>query len=212
VSEITLQATVRATRGRTAANAVRRSGRVPGIFYLHNEKNIPIEVHSHDLRPLVYTSETHIVDLRFDDGTSEKCILRDVQFDPVTDRVIHFDLMGIVADERIRVEVPIVLKGSAIGVRNGGMLNHLLHKVEVECLPAGLPEHIEVDISHLEIGDMITIGSLEIPDVLFLLEPEVPIVTVGHARGEVAAAPVEEEEKLEPEVILRGKTEEEGKE
>lgn len=208
MSEVVLNATIRSAVGRISAKAARRAGLVPGIFYLHTEKNIPIEVKALDLRPLVYTGETHIVDLRLSDGSAEKCILRDVQFDPVTDRITHFDLMGFVAGEKMRIEVPIVLQGTAAGIRAGGALNHILHRVEIECLPAKLPEHISVDISHMEIGDVLTVGDLVVPDVEFLVDLDVPVATITHARVEAAPAPVEVEEVKEPEVIGRGKGEE----
>ena len=208
MSEVVLNATIRTRVGRISAKASRRAGLVPGIFYLHTEKNIPIEVKALDLRPLVYTAETHIVDLRLNDGSAEKCILRDVQFDPVSDRITHFDLMGFVAGEKMRIEVPIILHGTAAGVRAGGALNHILHRVEIECLPTKLPEHIEADISNLEIGDVLTVGDLVVPDVEFLVEMDVPVATVTHARGELTPTPVEGEEPAEPEVIGRGKEEE----
>ena len=207
MAEITLNANIRKEVGRSYANRLRRDGRVPGVFYLHNERNIAIDVKLLDLRPLVYTAETHIVNLMLDNGTSEKCLMREVQFDPITDKVIHFDLIGLVAGEKMRVEVPIVLHGSAIGVREGGVINHIMHRVEVECFPDKIPEHIEVDISHLHIGDIVTLQDLSLPDVEFMVDMELPIVTVQHSRAEVTTAVVAEE-PAEPEVIAKGKEDE----
>ncbi len=206
--EITLNATIRKGRGRSSSNRSRRQGIVPGVYYLHNSENIPIEVRALDLRPLVYTSDTHVVELKLDDGSSRKAIVRDVQFDPVTDSVIHFDLMGLVAGEEITVEVPIVLEGSAIGVREGGILNHILHKIEIQCLPTNLPEHISVDISEMKTGDIIHVGDLKAENVTFLMDPDNPVVTISHARTETVAAPIEGEQPTEPELIGR-KSEEE---
>jgi large subunit ribosomal protein L25 len=209
VAEIILNANIRKETGRTTAKAIRREGRVPGIFYLHNHKNIPIVVNTLDMRPLVYTSDTHIVDLRLDDGTAEKCVIREIQFDPITDKIVHFDLIGIVMDEKMEFEVPIVLEGSSIGVREGGMLSHLLHKVHVRCLPAQLPEHIAIDISDLQIGDVITVADIAVKDIEIHADPELPVVTIAHHRAAGEAAHVAEkaatEETEEPQVIVKGK-------
>jgi len=211
VSEITLHAKIRSNLGRSSSNSIRRAGNVPGIFYLHNETNIPIEVRSLDLRPLVYTAETHIVNLKLEDGSERQCIVRDVQFDPITDKVVHFDLMGLVKGEKIKMEIPVVLEGASVGVREGGVLNHILHKIELECLPSKLPEHIVVDISNLHIGDIVTVGDLNLSDVDFLIDAELPVVMIVHARGEeTEAGEVSEgEEMLEPEVISKGKSDKE---
>jgi large subunit ribosomal protein L25 len=215
VAEIILNATIRTETGRTTANALRNAGRVPGIYYMHTMKNIPISVHALDLRPLVYTSDTHIVDLRLDDGTTEKCVIREVQFDPVTDKIVHFDLIGLVMSEKMEFEVPIVLEGVSIGVREGGFLNHLLHRLHVRCLPAQLPVHIMVDITNLKVGEVITVGDLNVKDIDIHDHPDVPVVTVAHHRGAAAvetpaAERHESEESEEPEVITKGKTSKEG--
>jgi large subunit ribosomal protein L25 len=209
VAEIVLQAKIRTQTGYSTANALRRAGRVPGVFYLHNTKNYAIEVEALDLRPLVYTSETHIVDLQLDNGTSEKCIMRDIQFDPITDKIVHFDLIGLVMSEVMEFEVPVVLEGSSIGVREGGILNHILHKALVKCLPANLPEHIVVDISELKVGDIYTIGDIKIDGVEVLAEPDMPVVMIAHHRGAVEEHQAKldaEEAGEEPEVIAKGKT------
>ena len=210
MSEITLNAEIRTVGGRSAANQLRRNGMVPGVFYLHKEENIPIQVKALDMRPLVYTADTHIVNLQLNNGTTRKCILREVQFDPITDRIAHFDLMGLVLTEKLRMEVPVVTRGAAPGVRGGGVLNHILHKVEVECLASDLPEHIEVDISTMQIGDIITVGSLAYPNVHIFADADQPVVSVLHARGvQDAAIPAETEVAAEPEVITRGKSSDE---
>lgn len=206
MAEIILNANIRKVQGRAAVHQIRREGNIPGVYYHRGEDNIAIEVKTLDMRPLIYTAETHIVDLRLNDGTQKKCVLREVQFDPITDRVVHFDLQGLVMTEKIRIEVPIVLEGSAPGVRGGGLLNHILHKVEVECLPGKMPEHIAVDISAMEIGDIVTIADLKNADVDFLGDPELPVVTIAHSRSE--ATETAAEGPAEPEVISRGKVEE----
>ena len=209
MSEVTLNAEIRQVGGRSAANQLRRDGKVPGVYYLHNDQNIAIQVKALDMRPLVYTADTHIVNLQLNDGVARKCILREVQFDPVTDKIRHFDLMGLVLTQKIRMQVPVVLHGAAAGVRDGGVLNHILHKVEVECLASDLPEHIEVDISNMHIGDIITVSSIALENVTIFAEDDAPVVTVSHSRaGTETATESEEPAPTEPEVISRGKSDE----
>jgi large subunit ribosomal protein L25 len=204
VAEITLNATIRDYKGRSKSNTARRDGKVPGVFYHGSDKNIPIEVEALDLRSLVYTSETHIVDLRFSDGTSEAAILREVQFDPITDRIMHIDLVGVVRGQKMKFEVPITLDGQAEGVRAGGVMTQTLYKVEVECLPKDLPELIRVDVTGLVAGAALTVADLVVPNVEIITSGDVPVAVIGHARAEAEATG---EEAAEPQVGGEGKDE-----
>jgi large subunit ribosomal protein L25 len=211
VAEITLKATIRDYKGRSASNQARRGGLVPGVFYFHNTKNIPIEVKALDLRPLVYTSETHIVNLELSDGSREKCILREVQFDPITDRIMHIDLVGLLMGEKMKFEVPVQLEGIPAGVRDGGVLQQVLHKLDVECLPTDLPEYIAIDVSKLTSGESINVGDIVLEKGVILNDPENTVAVVGHARAAVSeeegAVAEADTEITEPEVLPRGKAE-----
>jgi large subunit ribosomal protein L25 len=197
MSEIVLNAQLRSELGKKA-KAVRRQEMIPGVFYAREEKPIPIKVTLLSLNPLIYTSETHVVDLRLGDGSARKCIL------------LH-------ENEELTVEVPVVLVGgTAPGVKEGGMLQQVIHKISVSCLPRHIPEKLEVDISGLGINDAIHVGDLPIPNVEVLANPEDTVVVVVPPRV-VAEAPVaaegEEVAPAEPEVVGKGKKEgEEGEE
>lgn len=204
MAEITLNATIRDYKGRSKSNTARRAGKVPGVFYHGSDKNIPIEVEALDLRSLIYTPETHIVDLRFSDGTREAAILREVQFDPITDRIMHIDLVGVVRGQKMKFEVPISLEGQAEGVRAGGVMTQTLYKVEVECLPKDLPEHITVDVTQLHAGTAITVADLVVPNVEIITSGDIPVAVIGHAREEAETAAGE---SAEPQVIGEGKGE-----
>ena len=102
--DITLQAEVRTQVGK-GSRAMRREGKVPGIYYIHGEENIPLAVEEKSLKPLIFTSEAHIVNLKLNTGTDKSCILRSIQFDPVSERAIHFDLQGLRENEEITIEV-----------------------------------------------------------------------------------------------------------
>jgi large subunit ribosomal protein L25 len=214
MSEITLSAEVRHQVGKQARR-LRRSGKVPGIYYGHGQKNIPVALPELALRPLIRTSATHVINLKLDDGSTHTCILRDVQFDPVTDRPMHFDLFGLHAEEELTIEVPVVVRGTAQGVRDGGILQHILHRVRVSCLPKHIPDRVEIDVTPLTIGHSIHVRDLSIPNVK-ILENEgsavvavVPPTIVKEPEPTVAAAA---EAPAEPEVIAKGKKPEEGAE
>jgi len=212
MSEIVLNADVRQQTGKRAKR-VRNEGNIPGIFYARGEENALIQVSKLGLDPLIYTSETHVIDLRLSDGSSKKCILRDVQFDPVSDRAVHFDLQGLKENERLTIEVPMVLTGGIpVGVRDGGMLQHVIHKLRISCLPKDIPSKIEVDVSALQINHSVHVSELAVTNVTVLENAESTVVAVVPptlVKETVAATPTEEEAK-EPEVVGKGKKPEEG--
>jgi len=202
MSDVQLQAQ-RRTPGRSIARAMRRERMVPGIFYFHGEEPIAIATHELSLRPLIYTTESHIVRLTLDDGIEKTCILKDIVFDPITDRPTHFDLQGVATDEQMRVEVPVTVVGRAAGQINGGVIDVPVHRLEISCLPQYLPEHIEVDITALEVGQSIHVSDINIPNVRILAPDDLTLVSVIPPRGEEAGA----SGITEPEVIARKKDE-----
>jgi len=196
---------------KSGTKKLRKEGSIPGVFYSRNSKPIHIDVPDKAINPLVFTSKTHLISLELEGHEQYECIIKDVQFDPVTDRVIHFDLFGLTKGEKITLEVPVQLVGSPIGVKEGGVLQHVMHKVEVNCLPSNIPEHIVVDVSGLKLGDSIHIGDLQLADIEFTDPNESLVVQVTHAKIREEAAPTAEdvaEEPAEPEVISKGKQEE----
>jgi len=211
MSEILVQGSKRALSTKGVVNQLRRDGNVPGIYYTKGVEPIPVYVSEKALKPIVFTSETHIINLKIGDGEELKSILKNVQFDPVTDRVVHFDLLGISADQEIEIEVPLLFEGQAKGVKEGGVVQQTLHKLSVSCLPANIPDHIAINISDLALGDSVHIRDLNVENVRFIQHPEVIIVSVVVPRAavETVAAAVPGEEKTEPEVITKGKQTEE---
>jgi large subunit ribosomal protein L25 len=192
----------------------RANGMTPGVYYAHGEGNVNIQVTATALESLVFTSETHVIDLRLADGSSRKCILRDVQFDPITDKPIHFDLQGLKEDEKLTIEVPVVLTGGIPqGVRDGGMLQHFIHKVRISCLPKNIPEKIEIPVGALGINNFVHVRDLQLPNLTVLENAETAIVGVmpPHIIKEETPAEVIEEPK-EPELVAKGKKAEEDEE
>lgn len=161
--------------GKKASKELRRSGLVPGIFYYHREEPVPIYSDPLSLREIIYTNAMRIIDLEItEDNYQRECVLKDVTFDPVTDKITHFDLLGIKRGEKMTIEIPVILKGQSIGVRLGGVMQHILRKVKVTCLPKDLPESIDIDIADLAIGHSITLANSAHENFEF----ELPLETV----------------------------------
>ncbi len=216
MSEITLDAEIRTEVGKRA-KAMRRMGKVPGIFYGHGKPNINLMLTELALKPLYSTTATHVINLKLNDGSTHMCILRAVQFDPVSERPVHFDLFGLSENEELTIEVPVKLIGGIPkGVKDGGILQHVMHRVEVSCLPRFIPDHVEVNVENLEMNRSIHVRDLTIPNVTILASADntivavVPPVVVKEA--EVAAVAPTGEVPAEPEVIAKGKKAEEGEE
>lgn len=211
MSELTLKAAKRSGFKRSTSRQMRKDGFVPGIYYINGGENIAIKAHELALRPVVFTDESHIINLEVEGETKPySCILKDVQFDPITSRLIHFDLLGLKEGEMINLEIPVSLHGNAQGVKDGGILQHVLHKLEVKCLPQNIPSHIDIEIGGLLIGDAIKVGDIKIENVEILNDENATVVSVvpPTTQATEAAPAAEEGTAAEPEVITKGKKEE----
>ncbi len=212
MSEVVVNAEIRQSTKKHAKHT-RWNGLVPGVYYARGEENINIQVPAVTLHPLVFTSETHVIDLHLADGSARKAILKDVQFDPITDRPVHFDLQGLKENEKLTIEIPVVLTGGIPkGVREGGMLQHFIHKLKISCLPKDIPEKIEVNVGELDINDFVHVSSIDIPGITILETSSSAVVGVMPptlVKEEVAPV-TEEVAAAEPEVVGKGKKTEEG--
>lgn len=215
MSEITVNASVRKEVGKKA-HTLRYKGDVPGIFYGHSKSNIPVTMSEKTLKPLYKTSAASIINLKLDDGSTYKCILKDVDFDPITDKPVHFDLFGVNETEVLTIEVPVLLTGGTPqGVKEGGILQLILHRLKVSCLPKDIPDHIEINVATLAINKSIHVADIKVPNVTIAENAKTAIVAVVPpiiekvpevAATEAAVVPAE------PEVIGKGKKPEEGEE
>ncbi|MEP7234590.1 MAG: 50S ribosomal protein L25 [Ignavibacteriota bacterium] len=211
MADIILKAESRSSLGGSTAKELRRNGRVPGVLYGHGEASIPFHVKALDLRPLIYTQETHIVNLNLD-GKQTKSILREVQFDPLTDHVRHIDLIILHAGEKVKLDVPVSLSGTAAGAKDGGIIDFVRHKLTINVLPDQIPQHIEVDITGLTIGHGIHIKDLPVKEGYTILGDENAVI-VACVAPKVVEDPVPgaTNEVVEPEQIqAKGKKDEEG--
>ena len=212
MEELVLNVEKRQVIGKKHTKQLRSMGRVPGVYYFHGQDTIPISVDAKQLKSVIHL-EASIIDLNFNDGHKTKCVIREVQWDPLYGKALHVDFMGIKLTEKITVKVPVHLIGTPEGVKkDGGILQQIIREIEIESLPLDIPEHIEIDISHLNIGDAIYVESLSIEKVKILVDPSRSIVVVRPpvVIVEPTAEVTEEEEGAEPEVV--GQKEEESEE
>ena len=211
MDSVKLAAESRADMGKGAARSLRRNGKVPAVMYGHGRDPLPITLEARMVSRLLEQigGETTLIDVVVDGGAPVKALVREVQRNPVRRvDVIHLDLYAVVANEPITVEVAVHLVGTADGVRNhGGILEHTLHRLTVRVLPADIPEHIDVDVTALGIGDSVHVSDLKLAKGEILNDGELSVVSVVQPRVEVAPA-VAEGTSAEPEVIKKGKGEE----
>lgn len=178
--------------GKKAAKAVRNRGNVPCVLYGRGVTPVHFEVPELSLRPLIYTSETHTVDVKIDKD-SWSCILRAIDFNPMTDAPSHADFQVLQQGEMIRITVPIQFHGTPAGQLEGGVTQVVLTELEIECFPKDIPGHIDVDIAGLLIGDTLHVSDLDLGNVSVLTSPGQTMVTVAGAAPEIE----EEVEELE---------------
>jgi large subunit ribosomal protein L25 len=211
-----LAATPRAERGKGAARALRRAGRVPGVVYGHAREPQPLAIDTHELDHLLeqISAENTVVELVVA-GRMARTLIREIQRHPFRRQVLHVDFQELVAGEKVTVRIPIVLTGSAVGVRvDGGILDQTLRDLEIEVDPVNIPNHIDVDVTNLVIGASIHVSDLVLPPgVESLVEADTTICVCSAPRAVVeeqpAAATETVEPAAEPEVIRKAKTEEE---
>ena len=214
MAEIYLNAKKREKSTKGALNDLRKNGYVPGTFYSKEKDAFSFMAQSVDVNRFVFTSETNIINLKVDDKEEVKGIVKDVQFDPITDKVTHVDILGLTAGQTLQLEIPVTLIGDAVGVKEGGSVQQNTHKLDVECLPRHIPEQIEIDVTNLSIGDSIHVKDLNLENVRILNAETVILASVIAPRTiEEPEEAVEDEilsdEPAEPEVIGKGKSEEE---
>ena len=209
MEKVLIEAEKRDKIDKASRSALRNEGKVPAIFYSKHHVPLPVQFSERAIHPLVFTSKTSLITLNVEGHEELDCIIKDVQFDPVTEKIVHIDLLGLKKGEKIQIEVPVQLIGNPIGIKEGGILQHTLHKVHVECFPVDIPEHLEIDVANLKLGQSIHAGDLKFDNFVIINSPESIIAAVTHPKVEKEVAVVgETPETAEPEVIAKGKPQE----
>ena len=206
-----LSATARTTAGKGAARSLRSTGQVPGIVYGHAREAQSLALNTRDLEKLLsrISFENTVVELSVE-GKTTRTLIREIQRHPFKRQILHIDFQELVAGELITVSIPLVLVGTPEGVRlSGGILDQVLRDIEIEVDPANIPNHIDVDVSKLDIGQSIHVRELNIPAGAKVMTDEeltVCVVAVPRAAIEAAAtAEVDPNAPAEPELIKKGK-------
>jgi len=215
-----LEAQTRTAGNKNAARRVRSSGKVPAVLYGAGQGTLALALDPRQVSRILHSATGHntIFDLALNGGERTKAMIVDWQYEPVKGGLLHIDLMRIAMDQKLKVSVPIVLKGEAAGVKQqGGILEQILREVELECLPGDIPSSIEADVSELVFGTVLRVSDLAHGEKLrFLTDPNQPVAHITSVKEEEVAAPevvaAEGAVPAEPEVIKKGKQEVEGEE
>ncbi|GGW58581.1 LSU ribosomal protein L25P [Winogradskyella epiphytica] len=196
MKSISINGSQRESVGKKATKALRNAGQVPCVIY-GRDKALHFSAPELAFSKLVYTPNAHTVVITLDNGEEYNAVMQDIQFHPVTDRIIHVDFYQIFEDKEITMEIPVSFVGVSKGVRNGGNLRTPYRKLRVKAIPSLLPDTIEIDITHLGIGSKLYITELESKDYKFLHPDNTVVCQVRRSRLAVVDADDDEEEEDE---------------
>ena len=213
--DIVVRAKARDGRGKNEARRARRNGQVPVVIYGGNAETVAALAPASELAALLRsdTGRNTIFTVDVEGVGASEVMFADRQIDPVRMRLIHADFKRLVKGEKIETTVPLRLVGEPIGVREqAGILEQIIRNLDIRCEPRDIPEHIDVDVTNLAVHEVLHVSDIPVPaSVEILEEADTVIATVGIVKEEVVEAPpVEGEVPAEPEVIGKGKKEEEG--
>lgn len=209
MSELSIDVQKRTATGTNANRRLRQSGKIPAVVYGGGKETVPIELTRKTLIDLMKSgqNENAIFLLKLGDtGQERHAMIHDMQIDPLTRQVVHIDFQRILMTEKVKVQVPIELVGTAYGVKTeGGMIDFVHREVTVESLPGDIPKHIDLDVTELHIGHHVEAKDLKLPDGVTLAEePDRVILSLGHTKAEESAA----DAVAEPEVVAKRKSDE----
>jgi len=199
---VVLVADKREEAGSRAARKLRAAGKVPGVVYGHKEATVSVTLSAEELLDAI-AHRTRVVDLKTD-GALQKVLIRELQWDHLGKDLLHADFSRVSMDERVVLPVPLHVRGQSPGVTAGGLLDQPLHTLEVECLAIAVPDHIRVNIGELQIGGIIHVRDLPLPEgVKAMSDPDAIVVQVKAPEAEAGAAAAPAAEQAEPEIVGR---------
>ena len=182
-----LKGTVRTEVGKKSTNELRKNNGIPCVLYGIEKEAKAFAVTTDAVRKLVYTPDIHVVNLTID-GVECKAVLKDIQFHPVKDTILHMDFLQIVEDKAIVMEVPTVLTGLAAGVKLGGKLQQAIRKIKVKAVYANIPEKLTVDVTELALGKSIKVGDLSFEGIELVTPAQTVVCSVAATRASREAA------------------------
>jgi large subunit ribosomal protein L25 len=214
-----IKAEKRGAFGKNASRRLRREGMMPAVLYGADRANVPLTLKKKDIFTILMSEsrERTIFQISYD-SELKNVMIKELQRNPVTDEILHADFIQIAMDRAIRVSIPVITVGEAVGVKTeGGFVELITREVEIECLPKNIPERMEVDISNLHLRQSLKVGDLTAPEgVKLISHPDTLLVLIeAPSKEEEVAVEAKEEvvaESAEPEVIKKERAEEEPKE
>tara|TARA_B100001564_G_scaffold51090_1_gene38014 strand:- start:176 stop:853 length:678 start_codon:yes stop_codon:yes gene_type:complete len=174
--------------GKKATKTLRRSGKVPSVLYFKGEEPLSLSVNNKVLNKAM-KSEQRIYEMEIN-NESQYVMIKEIQYHPVTDEVLHVDFMRVLRSEKMTISVPLILTGKAVGVTEGGILSQSMNQIEISCYPTNVPENIEVNIDNLELNASLSVADVNIDD------DEIEIISPDELNVATIAAPREEEEPV----------------
>lgn len=219
MATVSFNATAREGTGKGAARSLRREGLVPAVIYGHGRDPISLSLNARDLDKMLghIQAESTVIDITVG-GQTAKTLIREIQRHPIKRQILHVDFQALVAGEKVTVSIPITLTGIPEGVKlEGGVLDQTLRELEIEVDPSNIPDHVELDVSAMVIGDSLHVSDIKLPEGVEILDdPETSVAVVAAPRAVIEETPAAEgvegapEAAAEPEVIGKGPSDEEG--
>ena len=208
-----LSATPRHEGGKGVARKLRSAGQVPAVIYGHGRESQSLTIDARELGRLLekFAAASTVIELAVD-GTMAKTLIREIQRHPFKRNILHVDFQELVAGEMVTVSIPLAFVGTPIGVKEGGILDQIMHELTIECDPSNIPARIDVDVTELAIGHPLHVSDLKLPEGVTAQEDEdatVCLVAAPRAVVEEVVAPEAAEAAAEPEVIRARKPDEE---
>jgi large subunit ribosomal protein L25 len=204
----TLQAEARSSRGKRNAKRLRAAGKVPAVLYGHGEKTVSLAILAEQLTAAVRHG-SRVVDLK--GAVSDSALVRELQYDTFGLEILHVDFARVSADERVHVKVPLEVRGQAAGLKEGGIIEHLIHEVEIECPVAAIPDKVIINVAALKVDESMTVGQATLPEGAKIVSgmDEIAVQCLKPLETEEEAAAAPGAEGAEPELIRKEKPAEE---
>ena len=181
------------------SKSLRKNNMIPGVLYYKGEETINVSINKLDLNQAIYSGQ-RIYEIEIS-GDTQYVMIKELQYHPVNDDIIHIDFMRVRRSEKMKISVPLILVGDAVGIKEGGVLSQAMTKIEIECLPTNVPEKIELDINELEMNSSYSVSDVEISDdeITILSASDLNVVSIHPPAAE--EEPIIEEEMIEGDEI-----------
>ncbi len=205
MKSVSLNGIARVNLGKKFSKDLRKNGNIPCVIYSKGKEALHITVKNNELKKIIYHPSVFVLNIKVDEK-EYNTIIRDVQFHPISDNILHVDFLQLSDSELVSLNIPVALTGNSIGVRNGGQLNLVMRKLLIKSLPKNLPDTVEIDITNLRIGQSVRIEDVKNENYEFIQPESAVIVSVKTARNVVEEEEAEAEGESEAENKKEGES------